>query len=96
MQRLPSPLNCDRHMATIEQSLYNIATALEVIAEELKTMNDSKPEPVTAAIREILKGGHPDWIVVPRDYIERLAKEHNIDGEVRHLDVGSSHPGAVS
>jgi len=29
-------------MATVEQSLYNIATALEVIAEELKTMNDAK------------------------------------------------------
>lgn len=29
-------------MATVEQSLYNIAVALEVIAEELKTMNDAK------------------------------------------------------
>lgn len=29
-------------MATVEQSLYNIAAALEVIAEELKTMNDAK------------------------------------------------------
>lgn len=29
-------------MATVEQSLYNIAAALEVIAEELKTLNDAK------------------------------------------------------
>jgi prefoldin subunit 5 len=29
-------------MATVEQSLYNIAVALEVIAEELKTLNDAK------------------------------------------------------
>lgn len=29
-------------MATVKQSLYNIAAALEIIAEELKTLNDIK------------------------------------------------------
>lgn len=51
----------------------------------MKQKQDEKLDPVTAAIREILKGGHPDWIVVPRDYIERLAKEHNIDVRKLHI-----------
>ena len=42
-------------------------------------MSETKIDPVTQAIREILRGGHPDWIVVPRDYLERLAQKHKID-----------------
>lgn len=43
-------------------------------------MKDDKQEldPVTLAIREILKGAHPDWVVVSRSYIKELASKNNV------------------
>ena len=37
-----------------------------------------KLDPVTQAIREILKGAHPDWVVVSRSYIKKLASKNNV------------------
>lgn len=34
-----------------------------------------KKEPISEAIRELLKGGHPDWVITSRSYAENLAKE---------------------
>lgn len=43
-------------------------------------MSDDKQEldPVTQAIREILKEAHPDWVVVSRSYIKELANKNNV------------------
>lgn len=43
-------------------------------------MSDDKQklDPVTQAIREILKGAHPDWVVVSRSYIKELANRNNV------------------
>lgn len=62
-------------MATVEQSLYNIAVALEVIAEELKTMNDSKlaVQEYEAKIQELAEKYAKDWHK-DCDYPEEILK----------------------
>lgn len=48
----------------------------------------SKPKketPITDKILSIIGGGHPDWIIGPRDEVERIAKENGID--VKDLNI---------
>jgi hypothetical protein len=52
-------------------------------------MSDDKKEldPVTQAIREILKGAHPDWVVVCRSYIKGLANKNNVSPDMMILEL---------
>lgn len=53
-------------------------------------MNDNSQEqtdPVTLAIREILRGAHPDWVVVSRKHIKELANKNNVNPDTLILKL---------
>jgi len=52
-------------------------------------MKDDKQEldPVTLAIKEILKGAHPDWVVASRSYIKKLASKNNVSPDTLILKL---------
>lgn len=49
--------------------------------------NQKQTDPVTLAIREILRGAHPDWVVVSRKHIKELANKNNVKSDTLILKL---------
>lgn len=53
----------------------------------MKNDNQEQTDPVTLAIREILRGAHPDWVVAPRKHIKELANKNNVNPDTLILKL---------
>lgn len=70
-----------RGVDAVDGYLRNSLSAYRASVRSPHVKNKKETEPVTAAIRTILQGRHPDWIIAPRNYIEKLARENGINPE---------------